>query len=66
MTKASSAASRRDLGACQGNTEEVNSLERTPPSRPPPHSRARPYGSLSITASTRPTPTGHGLFIMLI
>lgn len=49
ITKASSAVSRRDLGACQGQTEEVNSLKR-------PLFTCRPNRSLSITPSTRPSP----------
>lgn len=48
ITKASSAVSRRDLGACQGRTEEVNSPERTPPFT------RRPNRSLSVTPSVRP------------
>lgn len=39
--------SRRDLGACQGQTEEVNSMKRPP-------FTCRPNRSLSITPSTRP------------
>lgn len=52
ITKASSAACRRDLGACQGQAEEVNSLK--PP--PPHHSRVGLIGRCLSSRGPDPAP----------